>query len=69
MSMLGTGIASLRQMIEWTTEPPYLTKFSFGKYFGQKFEDVPRDYLQWVVNQPGFDPGTLAACRRVLNGR
>lgn len=60
--------ASLRQMIEWSMKPPYLTKLTFGKHFGVKFEDAPSDYLRWVLSQTGFDEGTMAACRRVLYG-
>lgn len=58
----------LRQMIEWSAKPPYMTKLAFGKHFGVKFEDAPKDYLQWILGQSNFDEGTKAACRRVLYG-
>ncbi len=59
--------APLRTMIEWSAKPPYLTKFTFGKHFGKKFEEVEKSYLQWILGQD-FDEGTKAACRRVLYG-
>lgn len=64
--LLNSGVATLKQMIEWSREPPYVTKFTFGKYFGKKIEEVPLDYLQWILSQKGFDEGVRAACNRVL---
>ncbi len=68
MAMLTLDGCTLKQMIQWSSEPPYITKFSFGKYFGQKIEEAPRDYLQWILGQQSFDPGVVAACQRVLYG-
>lgn len=55
--------ATIDQMIQWSDEPAYLTKLSFGKHRGKKFSEVPRDYLQWLLRQD-MDPGVLAAARR-----
>jgi exodeoxyribonuclease X len=68
ITMLNYGDVTLRQMIEWSMKPAYITRFSFGKYRGEKYEDVPQDYLQWILTQKDFDEGTHAACRRVLYG-
>lgn len=57
--------ASVEQMITWSDEPAYLTKVPFGKHFGEKFSDVPTDYLRWVVKQD-MDEAVLAAAHREL---
>ncbi|WP_422366375.1 exonuclease domain-containing protein [Pelagibius sp.] len=58
-------IATLQDMVRWTQEPSYLTKLTFGKHRGQKYSDVPRDYLQWLSRQD-MDPGVIAAAKREL---
>jgi len=58
--------ASVSDMVQWTKEPPYLTKLTFGKHKGQRFEDVPVDYLQWILRQD-MDEGVKAAAQRVLS--
>ena len=57
--------AAVDQLIQWSGEPPYLTKLAFGKHRGQKFSDVPKDYLAWIIKQD-MEPGVIAAARRVL---
>lgn len=64
-TMLNSGTCTLKEMIQWTREPPYLTKIGFGKHFGKKFSEVPKDYLRWCLGQD-MDEGVLAACRREL---
>tara|TARA_A200000113_G_scaffold196166_2_gene187063 strand:- start:1832 stop:2524 length:693 start_codon:yes stop_codon:yes gene_type:complete len=58
---------SFNEMIKVSKEPPFLTKISFGKHKGEKFEDIPKDYLQWLVNQSDMDAGVIAAAHRHLN--
>lgn len=56
---------TVKQMIAWTRDLPYLTRIGFGEHFGKKFEEVPRSYLTWVLGKD-FDPEVHAACRRAL---
>jgi len=40
----------------------------YGKHFGTKWADVPRDYLQWVVKQD-MDEDILFTARTILSKR
>lgn len=55
-------------MINISLEPPYLTRIAFGKHKGERFEDLPRDYLEWLAKQDDMDEDVKAAVGRVLNG-
>ena len=57
--------ATVAELAQWSDEPPYLTKLTFGKHFGKKFSEVPRDYLEWILRQE-FDAGVIAAAKREL---
>lgn len=54
------------EMIKISREPPYLTRIKFGKHKGEKFEDLPRDYLEWLKKQEDMDDGVKAAVGRFL---
>ena len=56
------------EMIRISKEPPYLTKIGFGKHKGERFEDLPRDYLEWLSKQEDMDEGVKAAVKRVVGG-
>lgn len=58
---------SFNEMIQISKEPPYLTKIGFGKHRGEKFEDLPQDYLHWLSRQLDMDDGVKAAVERVLS--
>jgi exodeoxyribonuclease X len=57
---------SFNDMIQVSKQPPYLTRIAFGKHRGEKFEDLPRDYLEWLSKQSDLDEGVNAAIKRVL---
>lgn len=42
---------TLDEMIKVTNEPFLLRKMLFGKYKGERFDKVPKDYLQWLRRQ------------------
>jgi exodeoxyribonuclease X len=44
-------LASVDQLIAWSSEPALLSKVGFGKHFGLSWADVPPDYLRWVLGQ------------------
>jgi exodeoxyribonuclease X len=39
---------SLDQMAEVSAQPALMHKLTFGKHRGQRFDEVPVDYLQWI---------------------
>ena len=58
-------LTTIEEMIEITNQPPYLTKINFGKHYGKKFSELPRDYLEWIIKQD-MDEGVTAAANREL---
>lgn len=42
---------------KWSAEPPLMTRFSFGKHRGQRFDAVPPDYLRWIIEKSDMDAG------------
>jgi len=68
LRMLQEPDASINKFISWSKKPIYLTKIGFGKHAGQKFVDLPKDYLNWIIRQNDMDEAVIAAARRVLYG-
>ncbi len=60
---------TVEQMIEWTRQPKLLPVLPFGKHRGMKWDDVPLDYLQWVLRQDDMDPDIVWCARQALVGR
>lgn len=50
-----SGSASIEDMARWSDGPPLLPKVTFGKHRGSRWEDVPLDYLDWIVNKSDMD--------------
>jgi exodeoxyribonuclease X len=42
--------ASWSELVQWSSEPPLLTVFGFGMHRGQRFDQAPRDYLEWIAD-------------------
>ena len=42
--------AAWSELVQWSSEPPLLTVFGFGKHRGQRFDQAPRDYLEWIAD-------------------
>lgn len=57
---------TFNEMVKISREPAYLTKITFGKHRGQKFEDLPKNYLQWISGQKDMDAAVIAAAKRCL---
>lgn len=55
----------VEELIKISAEPAMLINVGFGKHFGTKWVDVPRDYLQWVVKQD-MDEDVLFTARTIL---
>lgn len=64
--MIAEGRATIDDMVRWSSGPPLLPRITFGKHRGSKWEDVPRDYLEWIVNKSDLDSDTKANARHHL---
>ncbi len=60
----GIGLA---QLLAWSSEPPLMSIFGFGKHKGQKFADVPADYLTWIIDKSEMDEGAKFSAQYWLN--
>lgn len=59
----------IEQMLAWTLEPRQLPLVPFGKHRGQKWSDVPGDYLQWMVGQATMERDVIFAAEREVSRR
>jgi exodeoxyribonuclease X len=63
---------SAEELLELSNTPAILHRCRFGKYRGQLWSEVPRDYCQWLIRQHGggnsFDEDVVATARYWLNG-
>ena len=58
-------------LMMWIEEPFLLETVSFGKHKGKRWEDVPKDYLRWMVasmRDPEPDRDTLHTAKYYRNG-
>lgn len=51
------GVA-FAELLEWSKQPPLMTTVGFGKHKGAKWEDLPEDYLDWIVTKSDLDADT-----------
>ncbi len=59
---------TLEQLVELSGGPAAMLKIPFGKYKGQKFADLPQDYLHWLTGS-GVGDDIKAAARAEINKR
>ncbi|MBB3934891.1 putative quorum-sensing-regulated virulence factor [Aureimonas phyllosphaerae] len=52
-----------------SAEPALLARFRFGRYKGTSLADVPTDYLEWLVREPGMDADAVFTARHHLAWR
>lgn len=61
--------ATLEEIAKWSSGPALLAKCGFGKHFGKKWSEVPRDYLSWIVNKSDItDRNVRATAKFYLGG-
>lgn len=61
--------ASIDDMVRWSNGPALLPRCPMGKHRGKKWEDVPTDYLQWVIGAPDMDVNVKANAKHHLKKR
>jgi exodeoxyribonuclease X len=44
-------LAKWADIVRWSGEPPLLTRFNFGKHFGQRWDEVDPAYLRWIQDK------------------
>lgn len=49
-----------------SNEPALLAKLRFGKHKGVPLRDVPADYLEWLIREPGMDADAVFSARHHL---
>ncbi len=60
-------LASVGQLVEWTSKPSLLpSPMRFGKHRGKRWEEAPRDYLDWIVRKSDMDEDTKYTARHYL---
>lgn len=58
---------SFDRQVEISKKPMLIRKIKFGKHKGKLMEDVPADYLMWLLNQPDLDEDLLYTINHYLN--
>lgn len=67
--ILEDGRASIEDMVRWSNGPALLPRINFGKHKGSKWEDVPLDYLTWIVEKSDLDRDVKANAKHHLKAR
>lgn len=62
-------LASVEDMMAWTSAPSLLPRVTFGKHRGQAWSDLPGDYLSWLVNKSDMDADTKFTAKHWLDQR
>lgn len=52
-----------------SNEPALLAKLRFGKHKGVPLGEVPLDYLEWLISEPGMDADAVYSARHHLAAR
>jgi len=60
---------SVEEMVRISAEPVFLPRLSFGKHATVPIEEVPADYLQWILDKGGFDEDVTHTARTELQKR
>lgn len=63
------ALASIEQMIAWTSQPKLLPLMPFGKHRGRAWSELPLDYLQWLSRQAEMDADVIYCGRREIDRR
>jgi exodeoxyribonuclease X len=60
-----------KQIVDWMVSvsmlPQVMRRIPFGKYKGDRFEDLPESYLRWLMNNEDMDQAVKLAAKSALN--
>lgn len=62
-------LATVDELIQWTTEPRLLPTIPIGKQRGAKWADVEDGFLRWMLRTADMDPDLKWNAQRELNRR
>jgi len=62
-------LASVDELVRLTTAPVLLRDVTFGKHRGDKWANLPWDYLNWVANKSDLGTDEKHTARHHLGGR
>lgn len=60
---------SVDDMLRWSKGAALLTSVTFGKHKGERWDDLPADYLRWILDKSDLDRDTKANARHRLKQR
>lgn len=63
------GGVDIPTLARWSSGPALLPRVTFGKHRGKRWEEVPTDYLEWMVGQKDMDSDAKANARHHLKQR
>lgn len=63
------GAPDLDTMVRWSKGPALLPRINFGKHKGEKWENLPSDYLRWILDKSDLDRDCKANARHWLKQR
>ena len=53
----------LQTLVRWSKGTPLFSKLSFGKHKGKRFDEVPLDYLYWIIDKSDMGPDVKSNAR------
>lgn len=76
-NILDQAIPYKDQIIDWSKKPVFVPTMNFGKHAGQKWADIPTDYIVWAINNldclrednPLYDQDMVHTLEIVMNER
>lgn len=67
--LLKTEGVTFALMKQWSAEPALFTVMNFGKHAGTRYDQIPADYLEWMIKQQDMDESKKFSARYWLNER
>ena len=61
--------ATIEEMIRWSAGPALLPRMPLGKYRGKGWDELPTDYLKWIVISSDLDATIKANAKHELKRR
>jgi len=58
---------SLREFIDWMQTPQKVQIMPWGKFKGERMEDIPQWYLRWMLRECQLDPDMKYTVEELLN--